>query len=77
MSAVDVQVRVPTLAPQHAHAIVLTVFRSSLLQNLLEDGLHGPCGPSGAADRMYQRAGGTESVNSPAPARAMRRLPWL
>ena len=42
MNAVDVQVRVPSLAPQHAHAIVLTVFCSSLLQKLLEDGLHGP-----------------------------------
>ena len=60
----DLQVRALTFAPQHARAIVLTVFRSSLLQNLLEDGLHGPCGPSGAADRMYRCAGGTESVNS-------------
>ena len=77
MSAVDVQVRVPSLAPQHAHAIVLTVFCSSLLQKLLEDGLHGPCGPSGAADCMYQCAGGTESVHSPAPAWVMRWLRWL
>ena len=77
MTADDLQVCALTFAPQHARAIVLTVFRSSLLQNLLEDGQNGPCGPSGAADRMYQRAGVTESVNSPAPARAMRRLLWL
>ena len=64
----DLQVCALTFAPQHARAIVLTVFRSSLLQNLLEDGLHGPCGSSAAADRMYQCAGVTESVNSPAPA---------
>ena len=68
MTADDLQVRALTFAPQHARAIVLTVFRSSLLQNLLEDGLHGPCGPSAAADRMYQCAGVTESVNSPVPA---------
>ena len=36
----DLQVRVPTLAPHHAYAIVLTVFRSSLPHNLLEGGLH-------------------------------------
>jgi hypothetical protein len=77
MTADDLQVCALKFAPPHAHAIVLTVFRSSLLQNLLKGGLHGPCGPSGAADRMYQRAGVTESINSPAPARAMRRLLWL
>ena len=77
MTADDLQVRALTFAPQHVRAIMLTAFRSSLLQNLLEDGLHGPCGPSGAANRMYQCAGGTESVNSPAPARAMWRLLWL
>ena len=47
MTADDLQVRALTFAPQHARAIVLTVFRSSLLQSLLEDRLHGPCGPSG------------------------------
>ena len=77
MTADDLQVRALTFAPQHARAIVLTVFRSSLLQSLLEDRLHGPCGPSGTADCMYQCAVVTESVNSPAPARAMRRLLWL
>ena len=77
MTADDLQVRALTFAPQHARAIVLTVFRSSLLQNLLEDGKNGPCGPSGAADRIYQCAGGPERVNSPAPACAMRRLLWL
>ena len=71
MTADDLQVRALTFTPQHARAIVLTAFRSSLPQNLLEDGLHGPCGPSGAADRVYLSAGGTESVNSPAPAHAM------
>jgi hypothetical protein len=76
MTADDLQVRALTFAPQHTRAIVLNVFRLSLLQNLLEDGLHGPCGPSGAADRLYQCAGGTESVHSPAPARAMRWLWW-
>ena len=54
MTADDLQVRALMFAPQHARAIVLTVFRSSLLQNLLEDGQNGPCGPSGAADCMYQ-----------------------
>ena len=49
MTADDLQVRALMFAPQHARAIVLTVFRSSLLQNLLEDGQNGPCGPSGAA----------------------------
>ena len=44
MTADDLQVRALTFAPQHARAIGLTVFRSSLLQSLLEDGLHGPCG---------------------------------
>ena len=73
----DLQVCALTFAPQHTRAIMLTVFRSSLLQNLLEDGQNGPCGPSGAADCMYQCSGVTESVNSPAPARAMRRLLWL
>ena len=73
----DLQRCALTFAPQHARAIVLTVFRSSLLQNLLEDGLNGSCDPSCAAGRMYQRAGGTESVNSPSPACAMRRLLWL
>ena len=77
MTADDLQVRALTFAPQHTRAIVLTVFRSSLLQNLLEDGQNGPCDPSGAADCMYQCSGVTESVNSPAPARAMRRLLWL
>ena len=77
MTADDLKVRALTFAPQHARAIVLTVFRSSLLQNLLEDGLHGPCSPLGAADCKYQCAEGTESVNSPAPACAMRRLLWL
>ena len=77
MTADDLKVRALTFAPQHARAIVLTVFRSSLLQNLLEDGQNGPCDPSGAADCMYQCSGVTESVNSPAPARAMRRLLWL
>ena len=77
MTADDLQVRALTFAPQHDRAIVLTAFHSSLLQNRLEDGLHGPCGPSGAADRMYRCAEGTESVNSPAPACAMRRLLWL
>ena len=69
--------RALTFAPQHARAIMLTVFRSSLLQKLLEDGLHGPCSPLGTADSKYQCAEGTESVNSPAPACAMRRLLWL
>ena len=64
----DLQVCALTFAPQHTRAIMLTVFRSSLLQNLLEAALHGPCGPSAAADRMYQCAGVTDSVNSPAPA---------
>ena len=41
MTADDLQVRALMFAPQHARAIVLTVFRSSLLQNLLEDELHG------------------------------------
>ena len=77
MTADDLQVRALMFAPQHARAIVLTVFRSSLLQNLLEDGQNGPCGPSGAADCMYQCAGGTESVHSPAPAWVMRWLQWL
>jgi hypothetical protein len=75
----DLQVRVSTLAPHHAGvagAIMLTVFPSSLLQNLLEDGLHGSCGPPGAADCVYQCAGGTVSVNYPAPACAMRWLWW-
>ena len=77
MTADDLQVRALTFAPQHARAIVLTAFHSSLLQNLLEDGQNGPCYPSGAADCMYQCSGVTESVNSPAPERAMRRLLWL
>ena len=42
MTADDLQVRALTFAPQHARAIVLTVFRLSLLQNLLEDGQNGP-----------------------------------
>ena len=62
MTADDLQVRVPTLAPHHAYAIVLTIFRSSLPQNLLEGGLHGPCDPSRAADGMNQYAGEVESV---------------
>ena len=57
MTADDLQVCALTFAPQHTRAIFLNVFRSSLLQNLLEDGLYGPCGPSGAADRLYQCAG--------------------
>ena len=52
MTADDLQVCVPTLAPPLAHAIVLAGFCLSLLQILLEDGLHGLCGPSGAADRL-------------------------
>lgn len=54
MTADDLQVCVLTFAPQHTRAIVLTAFRSSLPQNLLEDGLHGPCSPLGAADRIHQ-----------------------
>ena len=52
MTADDLQVRALTFAPQHARAIVLTVFRSSLLQNLLEDGLHGLRGISTSGDCM-------------------------
>ena len=77
MTADDLQVCALTFAPQHTRAIVLTVFRSSLLHNLLEDGLHGPCGPSGAADRLYQCAGGTESVHSLEHRRVQWPMRWL
>ena len=71
------QVRAPMFAPQHARATVLTVFCSSLRQNLLEDGLHGPCHPSGATDRMGQCSGDVESADSSASARVMRWVRWL
>ena len=77
MTADDLQVCAPRFAPQHARAIVLTAFCSSLLQKLLEDGLHGPCDPSGATDRMGQCSGDVESVHSSASVRVMRWLHWL
>ena len=60
MTADDLQVRAPRFAPQHARAIVLTAFCSSLLQKLLEDGLHGPCDPigsNGSHGTVFRRRG--------------------